>query len=227
MITNQLIPPIEKRISAWLDIQQKKRVDEAKTPPTITISREFGCEGYPLAESLKRLLDEKTQRNWTIFDDDLIQMIQKDQEFSRHLLKTFGERTKFMDDLVDMISPSWKSEEDAFRSIVESVFSIAQEGHAIIVGRGAFAITQELSNCYHIRLKAPLAFKARSIARRLSISEEEALVVVQKKEEERTSFLKRFLNCEFSMDHFHVIFDNSKASVDHIADTFVKFIGDI
>ena len=227
MITEQLIPSIDKRITAWLENQKREKSIATQSPPTITVSREFGCEGYPLAEALKKNLDQKSKHPWTIFDDSLIKMIQENREYSKHLLKSFGERSKFMDDLIDMISPSWDSEEDVFRVIVDAIFAIAQEGHAIIVGRGAFAITKDLSNCYHIRLKAPLAFKAQSISRRLNISEEEALKIIQKKEKERVSFLRRLLNCELTMDYFHVIFDNSKASVGRIANTFVHFIGEI
>ncbi len=226
MVTEELIPSIDKRISTWLELQRKKRA-ESKSPPVITVSREFGCEGYALAEELKEILDEKTEHPWTIFDNALIKMILEDRDYSKHLLESLGERAQFMDDLIDMISPSWDSEEEAFQSIVESVFSIAHKGYAIIVGRGAFFITRNLPNCHHIRLVAPLEFRAQAISDRLNVSQEEAVEIVKRKEEERALFLKRFLNCELSADQFHVVFNSSKAPIKHIAKTFANFIGEL
>ena len=69
MITQQLIPSVEKRISAWKDIKEKKVDLTESSPANITISREFGCEGYPLAESLRDLLEKQSGSKWMIYDD--------------------------------------------------------------------------------------------------------------------------------------------------------------
>ncbi len=67
---HQLIPSVEKRISSWIEIQKKSKEqmkERIASKLTITISREFGCEGYPLVAALKNKLDEKTGQVWTIF----------------------------------------------------------------------------------------------------------------------------------------------------------------
>ncbi|MDH5559714.1 MAG: cytidylate kinase-like family protein, partial [Deltaproteobacteria bacterium] len=173
---NKLIPSVEKRIAAWADVskkQQERKNKEQKTK-TITISREFGCEGFPLALELKSLLDAQTKEIWTIFDELLIDKIQEDRQISKSLLKGFGEQSTFMDNLLSMLVPNWDTEEEAYRSIVETIFAIAKEGNAIIVGRGGSVITQSLSNCYHFRLIAPKDFRVQVTATRMKISFDEA-----------------------------------------------------
>ena len=61
MVTEKLVLNIEKRISAWVAIQERLKKESRREPkPTITISRQYGCEGYPLAEALKAILEKKT-----------------------------------------------------------------------------------------------------------------------------------------------------------------------
>ena len=227
MITRQLIPSVEKRISAWIELNERKITQRDASPANITISREFGCEGYPLAEALKKHLTEKSSKNWMIYDDALIKSLQANQDLSQHLLKNYGERNKFLDDLLDMVASHWQSEEDGFRQMTQFIFSLAKKGHGIFVGRGAFSVIKNLKNCYHIRLKAPLSFRAQKLAERLNISEDEASNLAVEKEIERTRFIKRFLNTDFESAHFHVIYDNNKMSVNEMAENFLQFVGDI
>ena len=166
MITRQLIPSVEKRISAWIELNERKITQRDASPANITISREFGCEGYPLAEALKKHLTEKSSKNWMIYDDALIKSLQANQDLSQHLLKNYGERNKFLDDLLDMVASHWQSEEDGFRQMTQFIFSLAKKGHGIFVGRGAFSVIKNLKNCYHIRLKAPLSFRAQKLVER-------------------------------------------------------------
>ncbi len=226
-MTAQLIPSVEKRISTWIDLQKKRKQEDiqGKPPrPSITISREFGCEGYPLAVALKTLLDQRGDGTWTIFDDKLVDKIISDHEIARHLVKNIGERVKYIDYIISSLLPAWKSDTEVFKFIVETVFSIAQQGNAILVGRGAFAITKNLSNCYHFRVIAPLEYRAESYAKRAEISEAKAKQIVQEKEEQRTSFLSHFLNCGFEQENFHMIFNNSKMQVDNIAQAIISFV---
>jgi len=43
-------------------------------------------------------------------------------------------------------------------------------------------VIKNLENCYHIRLKAPLPFRARKLSERLNISEDEARHLAVEKE---------------------------------------------
>ena len=106
---NKLIPSVEKRLATWVEIQTKSEAREgAKTtePASITISREFGCEGYPLAKALKVKFELNTHKEWTIFDDALINRILNDNELSQHILKRFGDNTQFVNNVLSMITPT-------------------------------------------------------------------------------------------------------------------------
>jgi cytidylate kinase len=227
VMPHQLIPSVEKRISSWIDIQKKQTQQEMnETTPklTITLSREFGCEGYPLAEVLKTKLDNQTGQIWTIFDNKFVEKLVADHEISRHLVKSFGDRAKYLDYIISTLLPDRVSDSDAFKLMVETIYSIAQQGNAIILERGAFAITKNLSNCFSFRLIASLDYRAGSYSRRTGVSKTEAEKLVVEKEQDRTRFLSDFLNCNFEQDSFHMIFNNGKFPIEKIADLIIDTI---
>lgn len=229
MPKSQLLPSVDKRISAWMEIQKKRRIQDLQAKPvpkSITISREFGCEAYPLSNALKEALDNRGDQSWTIFDEEMVSRITANEDMSSHLQDSLGERSKYLDYIVSTLLPYWKSQEQAYRPIVETVFSLARQGNAIVVGQGAFSIARDLSNCYHFRLIAPAEFRAESYAGRTGLSLEEAKQLVQEKEAARIAFLSDFLNCDFKPNNFHLIFNNGKISVDQIASQILHFIGE-
>ena len=73
----------EDRLSAWIRIRDSQKRLKTKTPFTITISRQFGCQGFPLAEALKDLLEEQTQLPWVVFEKTLFDKICEDANFSQ------------------------------------------------------------------------------------------------------------------------------------------------
>lgn len=49
MPVERLIPSIDRRLSAWISVRDRVATRTRRDRLTITISRQFGCEGYPLA----------------------------------------------------------------------------------------------------------------------------------------------------------------------------------
>lgn len=224
---HQMIPSVEKRMSAWIDIQRKRKEQEMageKPRTTITISRQFGCEGYPLVAALQSRLEQKTGQEWTIFDNKFVDKLLADEDKSYHLPESFGDRAKYLDYLISTLMPTWKSDTEAFRPMVEAIHRIAQHGNAIILERGAFAITRNLPNCFHFRLIAPMSYRVDSYSKRAGLSSKEAEEEVAEKEKDRTRFLSDFLNCSFDQESFHIIYNNAKLPIERIADSIVHFI---
>lgn len=218
---------IDKRVATWLELRkkiQRKEVKDNRLRKTITISREFGCEGYPLAKILKSKLDRSTGHPWIIFDEDAIETVSSEKVLSAKLPVDLGDQGKYLDAILETPHPAWKTEEAHYVSIAKTIFTIAQDGHAILLGRGAFAITKNLPNSFHFRLIASEDFRARCYADRNEVSISEAIQSVREREEARAEFLRRFLETEFSLYNFHLIFNDDKISTDQIADTIGHFI---
>ena len=217
MSTEKLIPNIERRLSTWIGIQEQfGRVARREPRLTITISRQFGCEGYPLAESLKALLEERTGQPWTIFDKALIERVSRETHLSERLLSNIGDESHVLDKFATLI-PGWRTHSEAYEELARYIVRIAQEGNAIIVGRGGAVVAQDLPNCFHFRLEAPLEHRVQSIQQRLGLGRDEAAALVVEHQQSRERFIENFLHCSMAdLRYYNAAFNTAKNSVERI-----------
>lgn len=224
-----LVPSIEKRMSALMEVARRNFTDNSLPkehgPLTITISREFGCEGFPVAEKLKTLLEEKSGCTWGIMDRELLAEAAKNLNLSEDIFRSLGERHRFLDDMLSTFSSRWHSERDYFKLLSKQIVALATTGNVIIVGRGSAIVTQKMPNCYHFRIVAPSDFKVKAIARRMNISPDEAIDVVRKRQKARDTFIHDFLGKDVTdPTWYHLIFNNGKNSADRIAATMFRYV---
>lgn len=224
-----LVPSIEMRLGSLLEFNRRKDEIEAsrsKTRPTITISREFGCEAFPMTECLKGIMEKKTGRPWAVMDKALLEEVAKNHNLSDEIVRNLGEKkSRLLDEVLATFSSHWKSEKDYFRLLCKHVFSLAEQGNSIIVGRGSGIVTQPLKNCYHFRIYASHQFKVASIARRLNISNDEAEGVVEKNQKQRDAFIHDYFNLDpRDLRFYHLVFNNDKNSPERIAQIIAEYV---
>ena len=225
-----LIPSVEMRLGSLLEFS-RRREQEALSPhrpkarQTITISREFGCEAYPVAECLRQLMEKKHGEPWVLMDKGLLEEIANNNDLSANIMNSLGEKSRFLDEILATFSARWKSEKDYFRVLCRHVLSLAEQGNMIIVGRGGSIVTQPLKNCFHFRMYASPAFKVRSITRRLGIDAEEAERIIAKRQKQRDNFIRDFLDQDaHDLSFYHLVFNNDKNSAETIARTIAEYV---
>jgi cytidylate kinase len=225
MPVKRLIPSVDRRLSAWVSLQS--RLSERKHRDrrlTITISRQFGCEGYPLAESLQEQLAVKTGETWAVFDKALIERVSRETDLSEQLLGNLGDTSRSLDKLASVI-PGWRTHDEAYEILARYMVHIAEEGNAIVVGRGGAIVTQHLPNCFHFRLEAPYEHRVQSIQQRLGVTQDEAERLVLEHQKGRERFLEQFLHCSVSDPRFyHAVFNTSKNTVERITRSILELL---
>ena len=222
-----LVPSIEQRLSGFIEVSRRgsQGANKGGAKPTITISREFGCEAYPVAEQLKTIMEEKTKEPWVLIDKALLDVVAKDNDLSASVLHSLGQKPRWLDEMLSTMTPRWKNEKDDYKLLCEQIVAIAKQGNAIIVGLGSAIITQELKNCYHFRLFASQEFKVRSIARRMQLSVQDAELLVEKRQKERDRFVQNFLDADAKDNRFyHVIFNNDRNNPAQLGATIASYV---
>jgi cytidylate kinase len=171
-------------------------------------------------------MEKKTGQPWTIMDKALLEEVAKHHNLSEELVSRLGEKkSRIMDDVLATFSPHWKSDNDHFRMLCKYVFSLAEKGNTIIVGRGSGIVTQQLKNCYHFRIYASHAFKVASIARRLDISRDEAEIIVEKNQKQRDAFIHDYFNLDArDLRFYNLVFNNDKNSPERIAQVIADYV---
>ncbi len=222
---SELLPSVERRLSAWIALGDRHRSPVPQpTRPTITISRRFGCEAFPLSDRLKELLDAATGEPWNIFDKALLERVSQDEHLSMELLKNLGGPSRAADSIGSLLH-GHVSHDDAFRRLARHLLAIAKTGNAIIIGRGGAIITERLPNCYHFRLDASDQFCVAATVRRLGVSEKEAAVMLREYDRMREGFIEGVLHASVrDLAHYHAVFNRERCGIDEIARSIVTFL---
>jgi cytidylate kinase len=221
MPIGQLAPSVEQRLKAYHGLSHRvKALAEKPAPPkpTITLTREFGCEAFPIAEELVRQAEKKTGEPWVMIDKSLLDAVAREHRIPDEIIQSLGKKPRWFDDMLSTFSTNWKGDADYYRLLCEQVFMAASAGNAVIVGLGAPIITKSLKNCCHYRLIAEHNFKVGSIARRMKITKQEAEIIVLDRQKERDRVIRKLLNAdEHNPLLYHAIFNNGRSKNRQIA----------
>jgi len=233
MPDNLLIPSVDLRVGALEEYnrtQKQKAMLRHKKPkphPCVTISRQFGCLGYPVAERVCELMSHKSGEPWLLIDRAVLDEVAKHHNISKDILESLGEKNRLLDDILATFSPRWTHSQDCFRLLCKHVVSLAEQGNVIIMELGGAIITRHFEHSKHFRIYGSMDFKVRAIAQRLQIEYAAAEKMVIKQQKQRDAFTRDFLDQD---DHnpalYELLFNNDRNSVEKIAATIAAYITD-
>jgi cytidylate kinase len=163
----------------------------------ITISRELGSEGDRIAE----LLCGELGYRWV--DKAIVaQMAQEagmDEEAVLAVEHSVATRARFtstdMRSLYSKQPGAWEKkaalDDETYRRIVrETMERYAAEGNVIIIGRGGQMVLRDHPAALHVHLYAPAELRARRIAQRLDIAEQDAARRIAASDEEKRLYIR-------------------------------------
>jgi cytidylate kinase len=111
-----------------------------------------------------------------------------------------------------------------YPSLVEEVLrEFAQEGNAIIIGRGGQVILKDLPSTLHISIIAPLDIRIQRLAERMELDQKIAEKRVLQSDQERSRYLKRFHNVNW---HDPTLYDMTINTANVSENLAVKIICD-
>lgn len=213
---------IAAHVQAWEKARQADRPRLAETYPFVTISREFGCEATLLAHRLQDLLNQRCRPFflWLAYDQELLDKVARELHLSRSLVEAVdGRRRNEMSALFDAILNRGVNEALVFRKLAEVIRALAIHGHAIIVGRGSYLITQDLRTGLHVRLVAPRDWRIHKVASDRGLAITEAAKIVADGERERDQYIKTFFTHDPAHPFYHdLTIDNSRYNLAQLAE---------
>ncbi len=233
---NVSTPAIELLIGSQLSYWKKQRaqLETAKTShpaapvccPFVTISREYGCGGYETAGKLAEILNQEYRPEplWVPYNRVLLEKIMQDMGLSADLVETLtmSARTQ-MTNLFQTTFSKFPPQVAVHRKLAETVRTLATHGHVVIVGRAGRMITRELSKGYHVRLVAPLEWRAGRIARIAGLNRHEAEKLIAEKSKQREDYLRAFVKYDSADPHwYHLVINNEEHSADEAARLIVQ-----
>ena len=231
MPDNLLIPSVDLRIGSLEEYNRRQREKAAlhhRKPvprPCITISREYGCEGYTVAGRLREIMIQKTGDEWVLIDKDVLEEVARRHNISEEILQTLGENNRILDEVLATFSPRWKSDQEYFSLLSRHVVALAEQGNVIIAELGGAIIARHFEHSYHFRIYGSDTFKTATLARRLNLESEEAEKLMYRQQKARDHFTRNFLNRN---DHdpalYDMLFNNERCTPEQIAQTIAGYV---
>lgn len=224
MPDNLFIPSVDLRVGA-LEEYNRRRKEKAsqqhqrpRPHSCVTISRQYGCQGYPVAEQLCGLLEKQTAEPWLLIDRAVLDEVANHNQISRDLLESLGEKNRLLDDFLATFSPRWTHSQDCFKLLCRHVVALAEQGNVVIMELGGAVITRHLAHACHFRLYGSMKFKVRKIMQQRGLSEEAAEKLVIKEQKQRDGFARDFLgHDDHSPELYDLLFNNDRATPTQIA----------
>lgn len=231
MPDNLLIPSVDLRIGSLEEYNRRQKEKatlhhrEPKPRPCITISREYGCEGYPAAERLRELMMHKTGDEWVLIDKAVLEEVARRHNISEEILQTLGENNRILDEILATFSPRWKSDHEYFTLLSRHVVALAEQGNVIILELGGAVITRHFEHSYHFRIYGSDRFKTASLASRLNLETEAAEMLMMKQQKARDHFTRDFLNRDdHDPDLYDILLNNDRSNPEKIAQTIAGYV---
>ena len=182
------------------DRYQEMQSSQAFPGPVVTIAREVGCPSKGLASCLIDKLNNSNYKfskkiPWRWISKEILEESAKDLGVDlAEIQYVFDYKTHgILEDLLLSHSKKFYKSDRKIRDTVAKVIrNFADEGNAVIVGRGGVAITHDIPKSLHIKLEAPLEWRALRTSEKQNISLEQAkkycLEIDKKREEFRNFF---------------------------------------
>ena len=194
--------------------------------PMLTISHQYGSGGSQIA----RAIGDRLQ--WSVWDKEFVRKMAAEYQIAETDVDAKDERVaSFMEKLVGVLGmggfasaysmmPPRGLDDDRLlymtRTLIED---IAQQGQAIIVGRGGNHILAERSRTLHVFVRAPLEARLRRVIEWEKLTRPDAERRITGMDRLRSDYVRTFYHADWrDPKHYHLVVDSSVWSDDATAE---------
>lgn len=192
-------PELEvKAYHNWLE-ERAKEEKQKHTSRFVTLSRDFGCDGFPVAEKVRDLFNAKHGLKWMIFTHQILEKMAGDEELGSGLIHEIdGGRYSFVNWFIDGLVPPYLQsvQSKVFTRLRTLILNLSEKGNCIFVGGGAQIITGELDpakfSALHVRLYAPVQWRVKSVMKKFNLDQQQAEKFLMDQQFKRNQFIEDF-----------------------------------
>ncbi len=201
---------IERKIGTQIGVWAEQK--EGNEKPFVTISREFGAEGWALGQRLEDLFNKETKYDppWVTYNKEILSKLEQDQHLSAQLVESLDKPeqnaiTEFFDNYFGNKPPRIA----IYKQTARVIKTLASNGHTILVGRGGCFITHEMNMGFHVRCVAPFDFRVQNIMKQKNLSQKESETLIKKMEKEQDAFIQDYFFTDVSNPHYYDLVINT------------------
>ena len=187
----------------------------------ITISRQFGAGG----KTIGKMVADKL--GYTFADDDIIQMVAEAANVSPHWVESVereagGKLSRAISNMVSkrLVDRILKDERGYIDErlyldyLVVIIAQVAEEGNAVILGRGSQYILHDHPDACHILLINEFENRVKFMMEQYDLSESRAVQVVNREEKRRSNLYKKIGKTDYDNPAlYHLVLNMGKLDI--------------
>lgn len=161
----------------------KKEKEKEDKLPLITISREKGAGGRPIAHLLKKKLKDP----WKVYRKEIVESIAKESSLEQKLIHEVDEKKiPLIDEVIsNFFGKRYLQLNDYYRYLIKILSTIGNRGHAIIVGRGANSL---FPHALKVRVISDFEYRIKSLIKYQKVSRKKAINLIQNSDKDRKAY---------------------------------------
>lgn len=216
--------PLINKMITRLNLRDKlsfiagEEAETAFTRPFITVAREPGSGGAPIARAIAEKLGYKC------LDEQIIEEIASSTKKRKEVIKSIDERSRdVIDDMVhSMFNAEYVDDFKYVQELVRVILTYAHAGHVVILGRGANFITP-FSKGLHVNITAPYAVRVKRAMEFEGHDMHAAKAVIAKHEAQRKNFVKQYFKKDINKcNSYDLTLNTTHLNVDSARDIILE-----
>ncbi|MCK9229415.1 MAG: cytidylate kinase-like family protein [Syntrophales bacterium] len=183
---------LEEQVLRWQKQSDRRKTKATPKKPVITVSRQ---PGIPMEKLMERLAAEL---ELDVFDNEIIHAVAKSVKMSEKVVATLDEKTRgVLDNWIQVLKSTRYLLPDTYITHLTKVIgAIAEQGGAIIMGRGANLILPP-EKTTRIRFVAPMGVRMVHLSKDVEISSIDAAQrMIAKKEAEQQAYIRKYFEVD-------------------------------
>lgn len=185
--------------------------------PFITISREAGSGGRPIAEMVAK------QLKFELYDEKFVEEIAKSAKKRTELVKSIDEKARGLvtDMLQSVLNPEYISDMTYIRHATKVVLTRAHSGSVVFLDRGANFMVPSAA-ALRVRIQAPYAVRVARAIKYENIDVDQAKDIIRQADTERKEFVRQYFNKSISnANYYDIVLNTTHMTMEDVRDLIV------
>jgi hypothetical protein len=197
---------VERQMRNWELARSQRPTEPApaqkEVEDFIAISRAVGAGGLDVATRLGEALE------WPVFDREILEIMAGDNELRKRIYASMDERDMgWCEETLQVLLRPEFVKNDYFRRLTKTVLTLARQGHAVFLGRGADLILPRNVG-FRVRLVASHETCVANYTERHGLSPAEAEKEIARVEKERAEFIQHHFQTDAASPMRHDLIIN-------------------
>ncbi len=220
MARNSILDYIKEKINS------DNALNASNVPRVITISREYGCPGIPIANAVSNALTATNKTEWSVIDKQIINQAAEEFDIPARLIDQIAKSNPkgiFEELFLAFSDIHLPSDIKIKKTIARIIRTVALHGNVVILGRGGAVIARDLEKSLHVHLHASVKWRVPRVKNLEKItSDAEAVGRINLVDNERIFLKNYFAGENLGANVFDVGFNCEYLTEDQIVQSILK-----